>query len=215
MGPGQLTVSLTPSSLPRSARGWIRRGLDLPPAIGCGHHTSPGRLLPTARHPRDRRPAHCRGDIPAKPPGSPLGTELWIGHTSFAWSSDHTSLPGHLGLPRQEDLGGTENLSPALSAQQTCEQSPRKPETSLWGTLTRFTSGPPEFPYCGGRGKCDVSCAPNVPEALSSNDHERTEARGRVSRPSGTESARHPPPMSQMRMLRPREAEPTVRGDRA
>lgn len=58
------------------------------------------------------------------------------------------------------------------------------------GTLTRFTSGPPEFPYCRGR-KHSVSGAlspyPSAPEAVSPAVVLTARRRGRVLPPAAWE----------------------------
>lgn len=94
-------------------------------------------------------------------------------------------------------------------------RAPENQRPHSGGHLPGSRAVPRSSRTAGGGGNVTLAVPRTCPNLFLPTTTSGTEARGRVSRPSGTESPRHPPPMSQMRMLRPREAEPTVRGDRA
>lgn len=171
MGLGQLTVSLTPSSLPRSALppdragavDWIR---PQPSAVGTTHPCGGSSPQP-GTHPQDQRPAHCRGDILAKPPGSPVGDRALDRGTLHlpgpAWSSGALKAGGPGG--RQESL-----TSPVCPVDMWAE--PQKTRDPTLEDTYQVHQRSPGVPVLRG-WKRDVSCALNAPEPLSSNYHER------------------------------------------
>lgn len=191
VGLGQLTVSLTPSSLPGSARPW---GPHIP-------GEAPGTSAPPIAGVTSQQ--------------SHKGTEPWIEARFIclvlwahipAWSSGALEVGRSRGSPRVSH----QPCLPSRRVSRAAEN--QRPHSG--GHLPGSPVVPRSSRTAGREGNVTLAVPRTCPKIFLPTAASGAEARGRVSRPNGTERPRHHP-MSQVRVLRPAEAEPTVRGDRA